>query len=147
MFNNVLILCVGNICRSPYAEGYFKKNINENIQVASAGIKALIDQPAAKEAQSVSEYYGFDIREHKARQVNMTQLIGTDLLLAVSSECIDYLKLNFPFAIGKAHLLGKWLNNIEIIDPYNKPKDAFEKMAVDINSCMDIWIKKVWRNH
>ena len=47
------------------------------------------------------------------------------------------------FAKGRIHLLGKW-NNMEIADPYKKPRVEFERAYDQIEECVNLWSEKLW---
>ena len=52
MFNKILVVCVGNICRSPLAEAKLRQLAPASVEVASAGIQAMVDHPADPHANS-----------------------------------------------------------------------------------------------
>lgn len=69
MIKTVLVVCVGNICRSPMAEGLLKRALPE-ANVASAGLGALVGQPADPYAVALMSGLGLDISGHRARQLS-----------------------------------------------------------------------------
>ena len=64
--DRVLFVCLGNICRSPMAEGYYRKHMGE---ASSAGIRALVGWGASEDAVDVMKDKGVDLSSHKAQQV------------------------------------------------------------------------------
>ena len=66
----ILMVCLGNICRSPLAEGILKKKIKENnlnAEVASAGFVSYHQgDPADRRATSTAAQFGVDLSKHKA---------------------------------------------------------------------------------
>ncbi len=48
-----------------------------------------------------------------------------------------------PFATGKIKLIGNF-RNFEILDPYRKPKENFDAMYMDIDNCLQDWLRKIW---
>ena len=73
MFNSVLIVCVGNVCRSPMAEVLLKHRLADqykNIQIASAGLGALVGHGADVTAQDLMKKMDINTSEHKAQQLN-----------------------------------------------------------------------------
>ena len=77
---NLVFVCTGNICRSPMAEGMFKKLLEEKgesgIDCSSAGLATFDGRPASDNAQAVALEYGVDISEHKSRM--LTRSIAVD---------------------------------------------------------------------
>src|SRR5436853_6516369 len=65
---SVLFVCTGNICRSPIAEGLFRRLIGnrKDIEVASAGVHAVRGQPPSLYAAQVCESEGVDITDQRS---------------------------------------------------------------------------------
>src|SRR3990167_4366968 len=141
--NNILIVCICNICRSPAAEGfvadYFEKN-NLSRAVASAGIHALVGEGAASHTTKImKDVYGIDVSAHRARQLTTSMMRDHDLILAMESGHVEFLKKNYPFAAGKTFVIGRW-REIEIDDPYRQSEDIFEKRIALIRECTYDWL-------
>ena len=66
MIRHILVVCVGNICRSPMAEAMLRDALREQIDtiVESAGLGALVDLPASEHAVTLMRERGLDISEH-----------------------------------------------------------------------------------
>lgn len=90
---NILFICLGNMCRSPMAEG-MAKDIVENrypdyadvVQVSSAGTGALECEPASDEAVLSLVERRIDITAHRARRVNAGMLQASDLVLVMEER-------------------------------------------------------------
>jgi len=146
MFKSVLILCIGNICRSPVAEGILKKmskQHNLGLSISSAGVHAMVDEPAQPHSLVVAEENGIDITSHRARQFNADMVNAHDLILVTDEKVRKIAMQQYPHATGKIKLIGHF-RHFEIIDPYLKPKKNFDTMYVDLESCLHDWLKKVW---
>ena len=85
MFNSILVVCVGNICRSPVAEYLFKdrlKHLGKEIFIESAGLGALTGKPAHPDAiQTVSSQ--LDLTPHIAQQLTAELIVKHDLILVM----------------------------------------------------------------
>lgn len=125
MFNSILVVCVGNICRSPIGERLLKK-MYPGKQIDSAGISALIGHPADPMSVAVSEEKGISLDNHYAKQLTRSLCLDHDLILVMEYWHIDNICRKFPEARGKVMLFGHWINKQEIPDPYRKDKKAFE---------------------
>ncbi|WP_017445375.1 low molecular weight protein-tyrosine-phosphatase [Gayadomonas joobiniege] len=145
MFDNILVVCVGNICRSPAAEGALIKALAEaskpGKKVHSAGISALVDKPADKTSIELMETRGIDITNHKARQLTRGLINEAELVLVMERRHLEDISKLAPHARGKTMLLGKWIGDKEIPDPYRQSRDAFEYAINLIDDCIAKWIK------
>lgn len=106
---NVLIVCTGNTCRSPIAEGILKSLLSEkgleHIHVMSAGMGALGGMPATPFAIEAAKHWNIDISGHRARQLTRQIIEWADLILAMSSEHVEYILKRVPEAGRKTYLI------------------------------------------
>ena len=91
MKNNkgILVLCLGNTCRSPMAWGYIKKRLEEincNIEVESAGIYAANGSRAAENSIWVMGKLGIDISSHTSQRLNQEICDRADVIFLLSKE-------------------------------------------------------------
>lgn len=144
----ILVVCVGNICRSPMAEAVLQDRLENapgfdgNITVESAGLGALVDWPAAEYAEELMIERGLDIAKHRARQLTAELLHEADLVLVMELGHKKAIEVNDVTARGKVFRLGEWQNR-DIKDPYQKPKKEFERALQDIDNCIDDWVEKL----
>ncbi|GEK09929.1 low molecular weight phosphotyrosine protein phosphatase [Pseudoalteromonas sp. McH1-7] len=140
MFDSVLMVCAGNICRSPTAEYVLKSKLaGKNIQVSSAGLTALEGKSADAMAQELTKAQGIDMSPHQGRQLNSALVAQNSLLLVMEHRHLDDLCSRYPQARGKTFLLGKWIGDKEIPDPYRQSKEAFEHVYQLIDSACGAW--------
>mgnify|MGYP003604159391 CR=1 FL=1 len=125
MFNKILVVCVGNICRSPTAERLLK-NYQPDLKVDSAGLGALVGKGADERATSVAQEHALSLDGHVARQVSGRMCRDYDLILAMEKRHIQALCEIAPEMRGKVMLFGHWDSEREIPDPYRKSRDAFD---------------------
>jgi len=145
--NKILIVCIGNICRSPAGEAFFRDAFEKKqlpCVVASAGIHAMVDSPADNHVQTIlKEKYGLDIAAHRAQQLTDKLLKESDLVLVMDEEQKHFISLHFPFASGKVQRLGQW-KKTNISDPYRQSKEIFEDRITTIQACVQSWIDRFW---
>ncbi|WP_413284569.1 low molecular weight phosphatase family protein [Vibrio sp. MA40-2] len=146
MFKSILVLCTGNICRSPFAEAALNKLL-PNIEVTSAGIatdkNGLQGVPADKVAVEMALKYGVDMSEHRAKQVDQFLIDQHDLILTMDREQLEQLCQFFPEARAKSWLLGHWIGMSSIDDPYQKSDVIFNQVYSVIGNAVRAWARKL----
>ena len=141
---NILVICIGNICRSPVAEGLLKAEL-PGFDVWSAGLGALVGNPADPMAASIALEHGIDISQHRAQQVAGWMLTKADLVLCMEAGHQRELQKQYPTARGKIRRLGDFgaSGAFDVADPYKKPRDAFETSHADITRGVNDWVKRI----
>ena len=142
MFDKILVVCVGNICRSPTGE-YLLKSLLPNKIIASAGVGALVGKPADKTALEVAKEHGVNMDQHVAQQLTSELCREFDLILVMEQGHINAVASIAPEARGKTMLLSQWLDKQDIPDPYRQSKEAFDYAYELINSSIEAWSKKL----
>jgi len=146
MFNKILVVCVGNICRSPTGERVLQKLLT-NKQVASAGIAAeksrLLGKPADETAILIAAENGVDVKGHQSQQVTPQLCAQYDLILVMEKGHMEALTRISPEARGKTMLFGQWIGQQDIPDPYRQSREAFEHAYKLIDEAAQAWAKKL----
>ncbi|MBY6186810.1 low molecular weight phosphotyrosine protein phosphatase [Marinobacter hydrocarbonoclasticus] len=137
-FDNILVVCVGNICRSPTAEAMLKARYPSRV-VHSAGVGALVDKPVDGKAAALLEKAGLPYQDHKARQLTSELAQQADLILVMEPGHVGAVTEIAPFARGKTFLLGKWLQDTSIPDPYRQSEEAFEHVFQLMDKACKSW--------
>lgn len=140
MINRILIVCVGNICRSPTAEVMFRDRLRgQDTLVESAGLAALVGQPIEPMAESVLAQNGLTAVNHVARQLSQSMLSAADMVLVMDNRHVSAIQALAPQARGKTFLLGRWQSDRPIPDPYGRDLTAFERTFGMIQDAVDAW--------
>jgi protein-tyrosine phosphatase len=131
----VLFVCMGNICRSPTAEGVFRKMItdaglSELVQVGSAGTHSYhVGEAPDARAQQAARKRGYDLSTLAARQIAQEDFRDHDLILAMDWENLALLQQQCPKAYKhKLHLLMRFAGEHDaatVPDPYYGSPDGF----------------------
>lgn len=146
MFKKILIVCIGNICRSPTAEHLLGAALaSSGIQVSSAGLVALRDHPLDPLAGQVLAEHGHVPLAHRARQLDAGAVSEADLILVMEQRHIERVLDLAPEARGKVFLLGKWQHDREITDPYRQGKPAFVQAYALIEQAAQAWAQRLAR--
>ncbi|MGQ0701354.1 MAG: low molecular weight protein-tyrosine-phosphatase [Panacagrimonas sp.] len=144
MINRILIVCTGNICRSPIAEGLLRARLQgTERRVLSAGTSALIGYPADPLAVEVAMEGGVDIGGHRAQQVTLPLLAAMDLVLTLDQSHSNWITRQYPQLRGRVHKLLKWQGDQDVPDPYRQPRSAFEEVHSQIRQGIDDWLPKL----
>jgi protein-tyrosine phosphatase len=144
MIRHILIVCVGNICRSPMAEAVLRNELRgqDQLTVESAGLGALVGEPASQHAMVLMEERGIDISSHRAQQLTPELVRKADLILVMESRHKKAIESDDPATRGKVFRLGEWLNQ-EIADPHRLPRQAFEEALAGIDECVADWVERL----
>lgn len=141
-FQTILNVCLGNICRSPMASGFFSKHYS-NKHILSAGIEALVGNSVnAKAQQSMARLHQIDISSHIAQQINYELIHQADLILVMSNRQVYRLIERWPTVTGKVFRLGHW-QSLDIVDPYGKSQLDFDQCSKIIENCVQDWIHRI----
>jgi protein-tyrosine phosphatase len=146
VFKNILVICIGNICRSPMAEGLLKNAFatanKGDCVVRSAGLNALVGQPPDTKACQLMMEKGIDISGYRACQVNKEMIRKADLILVMELAHKIAIEQSEPSAKGKVFRIGEW-GGFDISDPYRLELPAFEKSFNLIEQGLALWVQKL----
>lgn len=142
MFNKILIVCVGNICRSPTGERLLRQ-LNSELLVNSAGLSALVGKEADKMAIQIANDYGVSLENHKAQQLTREICNQYDLILVMEKKHIEGVTKISSESRGKTMLFGQWIGEKDIPDPYRQSREAFEYTYQLISDAAEAWSKKL----
>ena len=134
----VLFVCMGNICRSPTAEGVFaslvaRDGLQEIIHIDSAGTHAYhVGEPPDTRAQSAALNRGVDLSEQRARRVSVQDFTEFDYVVAMDQSNFDALEALRPTdarAILRRLLdYAPHVNEQDVPDPYYGGPSGFERV-------------------
>lgn len=133
----LLIVCLGNICRSPMAEGALRARLEaaglgDRIEVDSAGLGNWhAGRPPDRRAIKCAAGHGVDISGLRARQITDADYTGFDVLLCADADVLYTVRAHAPpGATAHTELLLDWCGlgeNAQIPDPYTQNAAAFER--------------------
>lgn len=146
----VLFVCLGNICRSPLAEGAMRQAAHDN------GLKIVTDsagtgdwhagEPPDRRAQAMARSRGADISDLRARQVDASDFERFDLILAADTMNLNNLQAIQP--AGSQARLALMLDMVDgragqsVQDPYYGHEDHFAEVWNDVSAIAQALVKK-----
>ncbi len=144
MIRSVLVVCVGNICRSPVGERLLAQALPDH-RVTSAGLAAVTGAAADQDAATSAAEIGLGLEGHVARQ--LTEEIGRahDLILVMEPGHRAELTRRFPQLSGRAMLFDHWIGGKGISDPYRKSMEAHRQTRDRIAEAAKTWADQLRR--
>ncbi|HBJ0984670.1 TPA: protein tyrosine phosphatase [Escherichia coli] len=142
MFDSILVVCTGNICRSPIGERFLRRALPLK-KIDSAGTGALVNHAADESAIRIAAQNNLSLEGHRGQQFTSSLGRKYDLILVMEKAHIDQIGRIAPEARGKTMLFGHWLNQKEIPDPYRKSEEAFASVYELIKQAGTLWAEKL----
>ena len=143
----ILMVCLGNICRSPLAEGILKDKVKKAglaWEVDSAGIGDWhAGELPDKRSISTARQYAIDITDQRARQIRKEDLLHFDLILAMDDSNLRQIQLLAKQVQNPKAQIEMILNylapgkNQSVPDPYYGGLDGFEKVFQMLDEATD----------
>lgn len=133
----ILFVCMGNICRSPLAEGIFRHMADnagraEEFDIESAGTGGWHQgNPPDPRSIAVAAAHGLDISAQRARRFDVSDFDRFDLILALDRDNLSNLQKSAPAgSAGKLHLFNRYAlgTDDDIPDPYYGGRDGFDRV-------------------
>ncbi len=138
---HIFVVCTGNICRSPVAEGILTARLPDH-NVWSAGLAALVGEPADPASVKVARDHGIDISKHRAQQVVSWMCTQADLILVMEMAQQQQLLKQYPLTKGKVYRWGEF-GNFDVQDPYKQYYAVFQSTHAQIERGASDWVKRI----
>ena len=147
LVKSVLFVCLGNICRSPLAEGLARELVQKmgiDLKVDSAATSHYhIGEPPCDYSQRIAKEHGFDISDIRARKVQKEENDRFDLIVAMDRQNIETLKNMGVDAV----LLGEFggYGGIDVPDPYFFPtfESGMQEVFTMIEGCTEDLLERI----
>jgi protein-tyrosine phosphatase len=115
---SILVVCTGNVCRSPIAEAILRSALGDRLgarapSVASAGVSGWAGSPAEAGSITAAAERGFDLSAHRGRRLRERDLAEATLVLAMSSEHRDHIQELHPRAAPRTFTLKELVRLLE----------------------------------
>ncbi|MEX2276111.1 MAG: protein-tyrosine-phosphatase [Actinomycetota bacterium] len=134
---SILVICTGNVCRSPLAEGFLRSALEQRFgdaapEVASAGTMGWEGSGAMAESIAAARELDVDISTHHARLLLREHVADADLVIGMAREHVDAVRRALPAAAGKTFTLKELVRLLEALppaDPAGGPEALTERVA------------------
>lgn len=137
MITNVLLVCTGNICRSPLAASLLERALRERgleVTVASAGTGAWDGAPASEGAYLVGLERGLDLSGHRARLLTRELVEKADLILTMARH--HRARVDELGGEGRVFVLGEYAgrggDDAEVSDPFGGDLDVYRETCEEL---------------
>lgn len=137
---NVLIVCTGNTCRSPMAEGLLKKiaDNDDSVHVLSGGLFANAGEPVSENAARAMAERGIDISAHTAKNIHAAVVQEADLILTMTQAHEDLILRMFGVeAADKTYTLLEYIGEEgDVVDPFGQDLEHYRQCAAMLNDAL-----------
>ena len=139
MITNILLVCTGNICRSPLAASLLERALRERgleVTVASAGTGAWDGAPASEGAYLVGLERGLDLSGHRARLLTRELVENAHLILTMARH--HRARVDELGGEGRVFVLGEYAgrggDDVEVSDPFGGNLDIYRETCEELET-------------
>ncbi len=135
--HRVLVLCHGNICRSPFAAALLAARVPV-LEVRSAGLHAGEGYPADSSAIACARRMGVALTEHRSARVSAERLAWADLILVMQGHHVAAIERDWPSVRSRVRLLGDFLPAPPYLlpDPWGEAEEVFDQVFTRLRSAV-----------
>ena len=126
---NICVVCYANYCRSPVAEKIIQKNLGQNYNLTSCGIKPFSMPDMDPRSREYLEKINVEPGIHNPKQISNQKLSNVDLLLAMDAKILFLIKERFLYK-NKLQLINYHNKKKIIYDPYTMNKDDYFSLKI-----------------
>jgi protein-tyrosine phosphatase len=117
----ILVVCTGNVCRSPAAERLLASKLGPTVHVASAGTRALVGQPISQPMAALLRDSSLEPERFEARRLSEQMLKEADLVLAMTRAQRGLAVELWPAAVRRTFTLREFARLLSWVDPLVLP--------------------------
>lgn len=139
---SLLVVCVGNICRSPVGERLLSRALPDT-QVSSAGIGAVVGASADETMSAVATENGLSLDGHVARQFSSEMGAAHELILVMETGHRTEIIRQAPHLSGRVMLFDQWTGAKGIPDPYREPIKIHRAAYRAIENAAQGWVTRL----
>ena len=135
---NILIMCYGNICRSPFAELRAAQRLRDH-SWSSGGFHSVTRRSSPTDLQEVASEMGVDLSGWRSGGIDRETVESSDLILLMDLKNYEQMARLFPDALERTTMLGLFHPSptLTISDPYGKDKAEIRTVLTQIGEAVD----------
>jgi protein-tyrosine phosphatase len=141
----IMMVCAGNLCRSPFAEGLMRKRLQQAGIEAECYSRGLIPMPGRKAsdtAVTIADEFGVDLSTHISQAVLRPDIERAELVLVMEPAQRQHLIRMSPASTDKIFLLSQPADGRAIPDPVGQNEDVFRAVYDEISDHIDAWLQR-----
>lgn len=147
---SILVVCVGNICRSPYAAALLRRHLGQFLdsegQIRSAGLLSP-GRRSPVEAIRAAGRRNIDLSAHRSQPITEQLVRHAELIIVMSGEQARVLRNRFPVGRREICHLGdldpERIDTRDILDPFEREPEVFERSYARIDRCVAEFVRTV----
>jgi protein-tyrosine-phosphatase len=149
MIQRILLVCTGNICRSPLAEALLRRTLEQRsvdgVSVTSAGTGAWDGAPASEGAYLVGLERGLDLSGHRARLLTRELVEEADLILTMARH--HRARVDELGGEGRVFVLGEYGgregDEAEVSDPFGGDLDVYRDTCAELEALVTAVVERL----
>jgi len=141
----ILLICAGNLCRSPFAEGYMRKRFEQagvHVECFSRGLLAMPGQKVPALALKIAEEFDVDLSGHVSQTLLAPDMDRSALVMVMEPGQRQHLSKMRPAHIGKVIMLSQLNGGQKISDPMGRSDETFRRVYAEITGHVDAWMAR-----
>jgi protein-tyrosine phosphatase len=138
----ILMICAGNICRSPFAEAYMRMRLEQggvHAECFSRGLLMMSGKKVPEVAQKVAQEFGVDLSQHVSQTLLAPDLDRAAMVMVMEADQRQHLSKMRPAHIGKVIMLSQPNGGGKISDPMGRSEETFRRVYGEIVEHVDAW--------
>jgi protein-tyrosine-phosphatase len=143
----VLVVCSGNICRSPILAGILTSLLGppetSGVRVSSAGTSAAEGYPASEDMQGIAAEWGVNLSAHRARILDRAIIDRSDIILVAEPKHQAFILAYWPGLRSRRYLAGEPVGLTAIPDPYGADAGSYLTVARMIRQAAQAWADRI----